>query len=216
MTNDRRDSADETTGGEPRRPRRSLREWFAVALVAVAAMLAAAGVGSWFRAFDVKVNTVVLAPDGSRYLSPVREAGTDRGRLWLEYTRAERVEAWARHPRRLDVSCRWRPASEDARAYRDAPPWLARLGVTWRTDGYSYNDPRYGAYESRQFALTFPYWPLVGVIGGLGWWIGRKPRVMRRRRSRGLCAACGYDLRGTRDRCPECGAVAERLVKAAS
>ena len=55
--------------------------------------------------------------------------------------------------------------------------------------------------------VSVPYWAMVGVLGVLPgvWW--------RRRRSRdgdrvaGRCSKCGYDLRATPGRCPECGAM---------
>ena len=54
--------------------------------------------------------------------------------------------------------------------------------------------------------LVVPYWmvvlatalPLVGIVF-------RAVRGRRRTRA-GLCAACGYDLRASPERCPECGA----------
>jgi hypothetical protein len=49
---------------------------------------------------------------------------------------------------------------------------------------------------------------LMPVLAALPvWWVAARWRVTVRR-SRGLCPACGYDLRATPDRCPECGAAA--------
>ena len=44
--------------------------------------------------------------------------------------------------------------------------------------------------------LAFGVLPVLGLV---------KKRRSKYRRARGLCAHCGYDIRATPDRCPECG-----------
>jgi hypothetical protein len=58
--------------------------------------------------------------------------------------------------------------------------------------------------------LSIPYWMVTTItlllpMLATGIWLKRWAR--RRRRAHGLCTACGYDLRATPGRCPECGAV---------
>ena len=49
--------------------------------------------------------------------------------------------------------------------------------------------------------ITVPFWMLVLLFG-----IYPAIRLIRHRRRRfGLCPTCGYDLRATPQRCPECG-----------
>lgn len=56
--------------------------------------------------------------------------------------------------------------------------------------------------------ITVPYWmlPLV-TAGGAGFALWQAARAIRRRRRRrsGCCVHCGYDLRASTGRCPECG-----------
>jgi hypothetical protein len=72
--------------------------------------------------------------------------------------------------------------------------------------GFAYAHIDYGRSQLRR-ALYVPHWSLVLVTAvlPLAWivrWVRRRGRTEGR-----LCQFCGYDLRATPDRCPECGAV---------
>ncbi|HEY7118891.1 MAG TPA: hypothetical protein VH475_20040 [Tepidisphaeraceae bacterium] len=57
--------------------------------------------------------------------------------------------------------------------------------------------------------ITAPLWSislLAGAWPGVSMYLLARRRLhSRRARRAGRCPACGYDLRATPDRCPECG-----------
>lgn len=54
--------------------------------------------------------------------------------------------------------------------------------------------------------LLFPFWTVQLACAVLPVaWIRTRVRRWRRSSATGLCGHCGYDLRATPDRCPECG-----------
>jgi hypothetical protein len=99
----------------------------------------------------------------------------------------------------------------DPNGFRNLPGW--RLGGgpgagpaawSWRLggfDAYHRASPPQGP-DFRQYVVPHYFLALVALVLPVRWW------TSRRASSPGLCPACGYDLRASPERCPECGTAA--------
>ena len=82
---------------------------------------------------------------------------------------------------------------------------------SWHCMGFSWESRPTGFVSGaviivRQSSLRIPFWALLVVFGIMPtWWL----LAYRRRRMAGLrrghCPICDYDLRASKERCPECG-----------
>jgi hypothetical protein len=170
-----------------------LRGIFVNGLTVVSAFVFVGIVVLWVRSYFVTdhlagVRRVVV---GNGVIQVSFEFISDNGSLvyfrreWLRKADAEVTPRWG-----------WVQTYRAANQPRDV---VVRLR-TFRWDGIS------GRNQSTRIGWV-PHWPFVvaaGLMPGarLLLWFRR-----RRRRRTGHCSACGYDLRATPERCPECGAV---------
>jgi hypothetical protein len=76
--------------------------------------------------------------------------------------------------------------------------------------GFGYARRTFPPRPFAEVTVIFPLWLIaLALIAPVA--LGPVRRVVRAsvRRGRGLCVSCGYDLRASPDRCPECGAAAK-------
>jgi len=74
-----------------------------------------------------------------------------------------------------------------------------------------------GAFRQQGWTFLIPHWAMILLFAITpAIWLYAKLRPASRRAQRlkqGLCVNCGYDLRASPDRCPECGAIADRIAR---
>jgi hypothetical protein len=155
---------------------------------------------------------------------------------WIATSRRAWTITWADGPGVLRGVRAQRGAVSFARVtFRTAapPPWDPKWRISdvlsWRTRagghgdvpaafGFDFYDERPAADNvmfragTLSFRVMFvPLWAPIVLTGALPLlWI-RRTLYRRAARRRGLCPQCGYDLRATPERCPECGAAPAAL-----
>ena len=183
---------------------RRLLRWTFNTLAAASLLLCLATAGLWVRSYWVADGFSAERPDASKnrreYISPHYRCliASFDGHLggWF---------FWTGRPQGRPTSS-WEFELGHPGKYSPEPG----TGFSLRRDGGVH-----GGYAYNTLYWRLPDWSLVSAFAVLpAIFAFRQIRAVRRRRHRsrlGLCPACGYDLRASPGRCPECGR--ERMTR---
>ena len=150
----------------------------------------------------VALIALTLASAGVWVVSYSRAAGvairTSNGAImvWENWGGVAIIQSEQRPSRGFDAS---------TQAAFEWDPWLAtfpRANYRGRAGFHWLAFPRFSKM------VVIPFWFLtlmLSTAAAIAMWREIVTHKTRRRARAGLCPACGYDMRATPDRCPECG-----------
>jgi hypothetical protein len=87
---------------------------------------------------------------------------------------------------------------------------FAGLEVEWDYDPHFRSENSIGNQWYRAGHLAARWWYPAIVFGAYPVWFLCSTVIRKRHKKLGRCDVCGYDLRGTPERCPECGTIPRR------
>ena len=161
-------------------------------LTALSLLLCLAACGLWVRGYWVKDLVGWPRANGHATLA------SNRGQFVLIVMRHQEPERYYRpagfYYRRVQVS-HYSPLTD----YQNP-----LLTVHFQRLRFSSHTWRSQTPESQTW-LKVPHYAVAAVTAALPLAAAYRHAARRRRGGRGLCPSCGYDLRATPDRCPECG-----------
>jgi hypothetical protein len=180
-------------------------------LVLILLGLSLASFGLWVRSYlhPEWLERHVEVPNGNVVANTQIRLTSSHGGLRIAY------DAWdfpVAVPSRIPLVCdgNWYLNTESDRCDYASDPF-SDTRTQWNSLGFGFQSQTMSgpimARQDRLVELILPYWSvtLVLMLPAAGSLIRRYRRVMRLTTNH--CAQCGYDLRATPDRCPECGAV---------
>jgi predicted RNA-binding Zn-ribbon protein involved in translation (DUF1610 family) len=141
--------------------------------------------------------------------------------VYILWSVGHRPGGWEEHIGSEDSQCRLMICSRDNRLvvglYSPSQPgmWGRR---SWGQGSMNQlvDDPdSYVSADMFGWGIAAPHWvwALVLTTIPIFWWlVWREGEETRERQSGGLCRSCGYDIRASDQRCPECGAVVPSMA----
>jgi hypothetical protein len=186
---------------------KGFRRWMLNSLSGLSLLLFAATVGLWIRSYWMGDSFQYLRdrPSEATWVRWICTMRSCRRGIGLEYTRSTTADPTETQSFRDDphpiFQCEPYPGSKYPFAWGPPPsPGIGRrLGFEWYSES---NLPDWPGLMQKD--LVFPDWMPAGLLAVLPLlWLRRYRRLMRYPDDH--CSYCGYDLRATADRCPECG-----------